>query len=227
MIKKYISICLAIASVVNINATNTCKKITKFRHLDNAIATYDANGEYREIRSFMKVPYPDVVRASFSMDDGFVQKVARVRLVSMAMMDMQLFYFYPTVKQTNRCMLNLDALYRVMKPDIYYCEDVQKDFLRIIDWLKCFCLEKSPDISRDYLIANPTPLNEEDAYTVRKYLLDEGASLIAGYDDAIELQRTIQALQAINEERDLTRLAELINGGWKTDDRILNILNVE
>ena len=49
MIKKYISICLAIASAVSVNATNACKKITKFRHLDNAIATYDANGEYREM----------------------------------------------------------------------------------------------------------------------------------------------------------------------------------
>ena len=225
MIKKYISICLAIASVVNINATNTCKKITVFRHLDVSKMIHDANGEYREIRSFMKVPYPDVVRASFSMDDGFVQKVARARLASIAAREMQLFFFDPTVKQTNICRLDFDALYRVMKPDIYYCEDVQNDFLRIIDWLKRFCLERSPDISYDYLLEHPTQLNDTDAYTVRKYLLDEGASLIACYDDAIELQRTIQALQLINEELDRTRLIELINGGWKTDDRILKILN--
>ena len=227
MIKKYVSICLAIASVVSVNSTNTCKEITSFRHLDFAVLTYDANGEYREIRSFMKVPYPDVVRASFTMDDGFVQKVARVRLTSTAAMEMQLFYFDPTVEYANSCRFDFDALYRVMKPDIHYCEDVQNDFLRIIDWLKRFCLERSPDISRDYLIENHIPLSDEDAYTVRKYLLDEGASLIADYDDAVELQRTIRALQAINEERDRTKLTELINGGWKTDDRILSILNGE
>ena len=227
MIKKYISICLAIVLAVSLNAANACKKITNFRYLDETMEMYDANGEYREIRSFMTVPYPDVVRASFCCDDKFVEKVARMRIASRAARDMQFFYFDQTVAYTNYCRFNFDALYRIMKPDIHYCEDVQSDFLRIIDWLKGFCLEKSPDISRDYLIANPTPLNEEDAYTVRKYLLDEGASLIAGYDDAIELQRTIQALQLINEERDRTRLAELINGGWKTDARILSILNGE
>ena len=227
MLTKYISACLAIASAVSVSATNTCKEITRFRHLDNAIAIYGADGEYREIRSFMTVPYPDVVRASFCCDDKFVEKVARMRIASRAARDMQFFYFDQTVAYTNYCRFNFDALYRVMKPDIHYCEDVQNDFLRIMNWLKEFCLERSPDISRDYLIANPTPLNEEDAYTVRKYLLDEGASLIADYDDATELQRTIQALKLINEERDRTRLAELINGGWKTDDRILKILSGE
>jgi len=70
-----------------------------------------------------------------------------------------------------------------------------------------------------------TPL--ENPYEVQKWMLDESLSIIMKYPEEVELQRTIQALQLINEERDRTRLAELINGGWKTDDRILKILNVE
>ena len=66
-----------------------------------------------------------------------------------------------------------------------------------------------------------------NAYEVRKWMLDESLSIIMKYPEEAELQRTIQALQLINDERDRTRLAELINGGWKTDDRILSILNGE
>lgn len=66
-----------------------------------------------------------------------------------------------------------------------------------------------------------------NAYEVRKWMLDESLSIVMKYPEEVELQRTIQALQLINEERDRTRLAELINGGWKADDRILSILNGE
>ena len=150
-----------------------------------------------------------------------------MRLASDAATEMQLLCSDTTVAGINYYRIRLQSFKHYMDPGIRYIEDLQNDFSTHINWLKGFCLEKSPNISRDYLIANPTPLNEEDAYTVRKYLLYEGASLIAGYDDAIELQRTIRALQEINEERDRTRLAELINGGWKKDDRILRILNGE
>jgi len=70
-----------------------------------------------------------------------------------------------------------------------------------------------------------TPL--ANAYEVRKWMLDESLSIIMKYPEETELQRTIKALQLINEERNPTRLAELINGGWKTDDRIVRILNGE
>ena len=216
MLKRYICATIACSLVCEGVATNT----------NDSVVGLATNSDHRDVQTFMHVPYPNTSKLSlYKLDQKGLIKVTRMRLASDAATEMQLLCSNTTVASINYYRIRLQSFKHYMNPGIRYIEDLQNDFSRHIDWLKRFCLEKSPDISRDYLIANSTPLNEEDAYTVRKYLLDEGASLIACYDDAIELQRTIQALQLINEELDRTRLIELINGGWKTDDRILKILN--
>ena len=178
-------------------------------------------------RAGLDLSYPCTYMLNILSNDELCAKVGHLHLAAVLGERTQALFFEQDLCEVKEAFNFVNLVRRYRKPIIFLIDEIQGDYVAVEEWLKEFCSERSDDISISYLSENPIELTEEDAYSVRKYLLDKSLSIARKYPEEVELQRTIQALQLINEERDRTRLAELIKGGWKTDDRILKILSGE